>query len=75
MKTNELSRQMVLFRAKNRLTQQALADMCGVSKQTISLVERGLQDPNRVTAAKIMLVIEPVKIDMVKAQAEAVKGD
>lgn len=49
---------MVRYRAKNRITQTELAQRCGVTLQTISNVERGIQDPSRVTVQKIELVIE-----------------
>jgi len=52
-----LADRMIEYRAKERINQQELADRCGVSKQTVNLVERGLQTPSRVTAAKIELVV------------------
>ena len=52
-----LQERMVEYRAKERINQQELADRCGVSKQTIYSVENGLQEPSRVTLAKIELVI------------------
>lgn len=55
---SELSDKMVLFRAKNRLTQKELADLCGLSLQTINSVENDLQEPSRVTEAKIRLVVD-----------------
>ena len=48
---------MVQYRARERINQQELADRCGVSKQTIYSIENGLQEPSRVTIAKIELVI------------------
>lgn len=54
---NNLANRLILYRAKNRLTQAQLADLCGVSGQTISCIERGYQKPNKVTLAKIELVI------------------
>lgn len=52
-----LQDRMVLFRAKNRITQGELADRCGVTKQTINSIETGKQEPSRVTLAKIELII------------------
>lgn len=52
-----LQERMIQYRARERITQQELADRCGVSKQTIYSVEAGLQDPSRITMAKIELVI------------------
>lgn len=48
---------LVEYRAKHRLSQAEMAQKCGVSTQTISLVERGAQKPNRVTLAKLEIVI------------------
>lgn len=55
MKT--LSERMVLFRAKNKLTQEKFAELCELSKQTICLVESGKKEPSRFTRAKIELVL------------------
>lgn len=53
----ELANRIVAYRARNRLSQAEMANKCGVSTQTISLVERGQQKPNRVTLAKIEMII------------------
>ena len=55
---SELSKQMVIYRAKKRITQTELAALCGLSTQTINSVETDQQKPSRVTEAKIRLVIE-----------------
>lgn len=52
-----LSERMIEYRAKERINQQELADRCGVSKQTIYSIENDLQEPSKVTVAKIELVI------------------
>lgn len=52
-----LQERMVDYRAKERISQQELADRCGVSKQTIYSVENSLQTPSKVTTAKIELVV------------------
>lgn len=52
-----LADRMVQYRAKERLNQRQLAERCGVSLQTINGIETGVQDPSRVTVAKIELVI------------------
>lgn len=52
-----LGERMVRYRAKERISQTELAQRCGVTLQTISNVERGIQDPSRVTVQKIELVI------------------
>lgn len=53
----DLKDRMIQYRARERINQQELADRCGVSKQTIYSVESGLQDPSKITLAKIELVI------------------
>lgn len=58
MKHSELSDKMVVYRAKHRISQRELAEMCGVSTQTINSVETDQQKPSRVTETKIRLVIE-----------------
>lgn len=55
---SELSEQMVMYRAKKRITQTELARLCGLSTQTINSVETDQQNPSRITEAKIRLVIE-----------------
>lgn len=52
-----LPERIVKYRAKERISQQELAERCGVTKQTIYSIETGLQEPSRVTIAKIELVI------------------
>lgn len=52
-----LHERMIEYRAKERINQQELADRCGVSKQTIYSIENQLQEPSKVTVAKIELVI------------------
>lgn len=52
-----LPERIVKYRAKERISQKELAERCGVTKQTIYSIETGLQEPSRVTIAKIELVI------------------
>ena len=52
-----LSERMVLYRAKERISQRILAERCGVSAVTINSIENELQKPSKVTLAKIELVI------------------
>lgn len=52
-----LSERMVLYRAKERISQSELAKRCGVTLQTINSVENEIQTPSKVTIAKIELVI------------------
>ena len=53
-----LQEKMVLYRARERITQTELAHRCGLSLQTINSVENGLQNPSKTTLAKILLVID-----------------
>ena len=52
-----IEERMIQYRARERINQQELADRCGVSKQTIYSVENNLQEPSKVTLAKIELII------------------
>ena len=54
----DLSKAILTYRAKNRLSVRAMADECRVSTQTIYHIENGLQTPSRITAEKIRLVVE-----------------
>lgn len=60
---SELSEKMVLYRAKERISQKELARRCGVTLQTINSIENEIQNPSKVTEAKIRLVIESEKED------------
>lgn len=53
----ELKDRIIQYRAKERINQQEFAERCGVSKQTIYSIESGLQEPSKITLAKIELVI------------------
>lgn len=55
---SELIDKMILYRAKERISQSELAKRCGVTLQTIYSIEKGIQKPSRVTEAKIRLVVE-----------------
>ena len=52
-----LAENMMWYRAKANLTQQELADLCGLSKMTICQIEKGNQIPSKITQMKIMLAI------------------
>ena len=53
----ELKDEMIEYRAKERISQRELAERVGVSLQTINSIENGLQQPSKLTRAKIYLVI------------------
>lgn len=52
-----LSERMIEYRAQERISQQVFADRCGLSKQTVYSIENGIQEPSKVTQAKIELII------------------
>lgn len=54
---DDLAKRMTEYRAMYKLTQQDLADKCGVTKQTIHYIETGKSRPTRRTRARIELVI------------------
>lgn len=58
MEQSELQRKMIVFRAKYNLTQKQLAEKCSLCSQTINMVELGTRKPSRITAQKILNVIE-----------------
>jgi len=47
-----------ILRAERRLSQSALADLLGVSRQTINAVETGKYDPSLPLAFKIAALFE-----------------
>ena len=53
----KLSEEMIMYRAKNNLSQSELSKMCGVNVMTINHIERGIQQPTLLTETKIRLVI------------------
>lgn len=59
----ELRNAMLRYRAKHSISQRELARRCGLSLQTVNSVENGTQNPSRVTAEKIRLIIEEGKDD------------
>jgi len=61
MELKELIDKMIEYRAKNDLSQREFAEKAGVSLQTINSVETGLQEPSKVTKAKIELVLKGEK--------------
>ena len=56
-----LQEDMFEYRAKNRLSQEKLAHLCGLSLQTVNSVENGLQTPSKMTERKIRMIIEENK--------------
>jgi putative transcriptional regulator len=48
-----VNNQLKIFRKKKQLTQQQMADVLGVSRQTIISIEQGKYDPSLPLAFKI----------------------
>lgn len=53
----KLPERMLDYRAKNDMSQREFAEKVKVTIQTINSIERGLQEPSRLTRKKIELVI------------------
>ena len=53
----DLDKRILQYRAEHNLSQTEMAYRCGVTMQTISSIERGLQTPSRLTLAKIERVL------------------
>ncbi len=51
-----LQERMIYYRAKEKITQKELAERCGLSKDCVSLIERG-KEPSKITKAKIEIII------------------
>ena len=56
-----LSEDMIQYRARHNLSQAKFGELCGVSVMTINFVERGLQNPTKLTEAKIRIVLDAEK--------------
>ena len=52
-----LGKRLIRFRAENNLSQQKLADMCKISKQTLFMIEKYEINISPLTREKIELVI------------------
>ena len=48
---------IINYRAKERITQEELADRCGISRVYLNAIETGSVIPAPVTEAKIRLVV------------------
>lgn len=53
-----LQQMIINYRAKERITQEELADRCGISRVYLNAIETGSVIPAPVTEAKIRLVVE-----------------
>jgi len=50
--------EILVYRAKHNISQGEMANRCNVTKQTIFNIEHGIQEPTRLTKAKIRLVLD-----------------
>lgn len=69
-----LAERMMWYRAKNGLSQQELADLCGLSKMTICQIEKGKQIPSKITQMKIMLAIGGRTNEVISQQNQNIQG-
>ena len=69
-----LADRMMWYRAKANLTQQELADLCGLSKMTICQIEKGNQIPSKITQMKIMLAIGGRTNEIISKQNQGIQG-
>ena len=62
----KLGKKVRIERLKKEYSQDELAEFSGISKQTISTIERGLSSPSALRIAKIAIAlgIEPYKMFM-----------
>ncbi|WP_245864301.1 helix-turn-helix transcriptional regulator [Paenibacillus donghaensis] len=67
---SELINYVRVLRARDRLSQQELAQRIGASRQTIALIERGDYSPSVVLALKIAEVFKVKVEDIFSIQTE-----
>lgn len=53
-----LGERIIKYRAKHNMTQVEFAKKAGLSTQTIYLIESELQNPKKITIAKIEMILE-----------------
>ncbi|MEP5904804.1 MAG: helix-turn-helix transcriptional regulator [Parasphingorhabdus sp.] len=53
------------FRKERGLTQEQLSDLCGLSQQYLSDLERGKRNPTIVTIYEIALALDVTHVDLV----------
>ena len=54
----DLGARMVEYRGKNKISQDKLAEMCGLTQRTISVIESGKTNPKMSTVYRINVVID-----------------
>lgn len=57
--------EMLSYRAEHKLSVEDAAAKCGISAQTWRNMERGTQNPNRLTQRKVELFLRGVKNEAV----------
>ena len=58
VKQYKITTQIHVWRAKKRMTQQELADLAGVSRQTIMQLEKNKYNPSLILAYTIAQILE-----------------
>jgi len=58
VKQYKINTQIHVWRAKKRMTQQELADLAGVSRQTIMQLEKNKYNPSLILAYTIAQILE-----------------
>ena len=58
MTNKNLGKRIIAYRAKHNLSIGQMAMLCRVSSVTMTNVERGLQNPSRLTLTKILAVLD-----------------
>lgn len=53
-----ISNKILNFRAMHNLSQLEMAKLCKLTVQTICNIENGVQNPSKLTAQKILNVVE-----------------
>ena len=53
-----LQQKMLEYRAREDISQAELAKRCNLTTPTVAMVERGLQEPSKLTESKILLVVD-----------------
>ena len=70
-----LNNRLKEYRARLGINQQALGQMVGASRQTISLIERGDYSPSVTLALKIAKVCQVKVEDIFQYEEETEEGD
>lgn len=52
---------IVIYRAKNRMSQAEFARACGITTPTVCKIENGYERFNKITLAKIEMVLNGTK--------------